>query len=258
MTDRMKKGLVFSLLVHIVIFALLGTATMNARFLEPQDVIYDVALMGAGGDGGPAAAANPAPKQETAPPQEETPKTAVPKEELPPPRPDDITEETAEERPEQPPETPSPATESAPPAAERTAPGGTGQGGIGDGPGAGSGGQGDGPGGGTAGDAPGAGIPPASDAIEAPTVPPRVTASQPPSYPSSARSRGIEGRVVVRFTLDKEGGIEDLEIVESSGNDALDQAALQAAEEFRFSPGLDGYGRPVRCYAYQPFTFRLR
>ena len=72
------------------------------------------------------------------------------------------------------------------------------------------------------------------------------------------RDNGIEGTAVVRFLIGKDGGVEDLTLARSSGNGSLDQAALNAARGFRFRPGLDGYGRPVRCYAYQPFAFRLR
>ncbi len=104
----------------------------------------------------------------------------------------------------------------------------------------------------------GNGIPPVSDAIEAPAVPPRVLSSRAPEYPSSAQNRGTEGTVVIRFLLDKEGSVDDMEIVESSGSNALDRAARNAAAGFSFSPGLDGYGRPVRCYVYQTFTFRLK
>ncbi|MBQ7418478.1 MAG: energy transducer TonB, partial [Acidaminococcaceae bacterium] len=125
-----------------------------------------------------------------------------------------------------------------------TSPGGTGSGS--------SAGTGGGKGGGN-----GPGIGPASDAIQAPAVPPRVTRSRMPSYPSAARSKGITGTAVVRFLVGKSGGVESVILARSSGDASLDQAALSAAGGFRFKPGLDGYGRPIRCYAYQPFAFRL-
>ena len=103
----------------------------------------------------------------------------------------------------------------------------------------------------------GEGIGPAGDAIQAPAVPPRVTRSRMPSYPEACRKSGITGTAVVRFLVGKSGGVESVILARSSGNASLDQAALNAAGGFRFKPGLDGYGRPIRCYAYQPFAFRL-
>lgn len=221
---------------------------MRLEQSRPSDPIYDVALIGAPGSSAPAPATAPA-----APPAVQE----TPVEPTPPPQPDDIIEEkeTVQESlpepvPQPQPQEPvqSPASPAATPAALAT---GAGDGGIGQGAGdKEQAGTGDGGGNGD-------GIPAASDAIEAPTVPPSVLSSRAPEYPRSAQNRGTQGTVVVRFLLAKDGGVDDVEIVESSGSNALDRAAMEAAEGFTFSPGLDGYGRPVRCYVYQSFTFRL-
>ena len=47
-------------------------------------------------------------------------------------------------------------------------------------------------------------------------------------YPIAAQSAGIEGRVVVRMTLLKDGRLEKAEIAKSSGHEILDKAALQS------------------------------
>jgi protein TonB len=47
-------------------------------------------------------------------------------------------------------------------------------------------------------------------------------------YPDTARSRGRQGRVVVRFTLEEDGSIREKSLVRGSGTDSLDQAALRA------------------------------
>ncbi len=246
--DRAAKGLFASVLLHLLFFVLLGAAAMRLEQSRPSDPIYDVALIGAPGSSAPAPATAPA-----APPAVQE----TPVEPTPPPQPDDIIEEkeTVQEPLPEPvpqPQPQEPVQPPASPAATPTAPAtGVGDGGIGQG--AGDKEQaGTGCGGGN-----GDGIPAASDAIEAPTVPPSVLSSRAPEYPRSAQNRGTQGTVVVRFLLAKDGGIDDLEIVDSSGNNALDRAAMEAAEGFTFSPGLDGYGRPVRCYVYQSFTFRL-
>ncbi|GAB6097339.1 hypothetical protein JCM14469_35930 [Desulfatiferula olefinivorans] len=47
-------------------------------------------------------------------------------------------------------------------------------------------------------------------------------------YPESARSRMVEGRVTVRFTITPDGQATDLSIVRHSGRRDLDQAAMDA------------------------------
>ncbi len=245
MTGNTAKGIVASVVVHIIVCALLGFAALRIAKNEPLEAVYDVALVGA--PGASTAPKTPAVPTPPVPPQPEAP--PKPPEETPPPLPDDILEEKPPEEPPTPEPQPAPTPQ---PPAETPAPAGGG---------AAAEGPGDAANGSVEGNPDGSGemqgIPPASDAIESPAVPPSVTSARAPEYPYSAQRKGIEGTVVVRFLLNKEGGVDDVDVVESSGNDALDRAAMEAAEGFSFSPGLDGYGRPVRCYAYQPFTFRL-
>ncbi len=247
--DRAAKGLAVSVLLHLLFLVLLGVTAMNLEQSRPSDPIYDVALIGKPGSSAPAPSAAPAEPHAV---QE------APTEQTPPPEPDDIVEKKEQvKEPKQDPVPQQPQQEAEQPSSAPAAPSpspatGTGTGGIGEGSGdKAQAGKGDGGGNGD-------GIPAASDAIESPTVPPSVLSSRAPEYPRSAQSRGTEGTVVVRFLLAKDGGVDDVEIAESSGSAALDRAAMDAAEGFSFSPGLDGYGRPVRCYVYQSFTFRLR
>ena len=248
--DRAAKGMAVSVLLHLLFLVLLGVTAMRLEQSRPPDIIYDVALIGNPGSSAPAPAAAPA-----VPPAVQE----APTEQKPPSEPDDIIEEKEQVKEPTPEPVPQPQSQqetlqppSAPTAAPPSTATGTGDGGIGEGSGdKEQAGKGDGGGNGD-------GIPAASDAIESPTVPPSVLSSRAPEYPRSAQSRGTEGTVVVRFLLAKDGGVDDMEIAESSGSAALDRAAMDAAEGFTFSPGLDGYGRPVRCYVYQSFTFRLQ
>ena len=185
-----------------------------------EEPVYDVALVG-GGDAAPEVA-QPEPEPEPEP------------EEIIKPKEDDIVEKKEKPVPKK------QTTQKSSAQPKYTAPGGTGSGTK---PGTNVG--------------KGEGIGPAGDAIQAPAVPPRVTRSRMPSYPEACRKSGITGTAVVRFLVGKNGGVESVILARSSGNASLDQAALNAAGGFRFKPGLDGYGRPIRCYAYQPFAFRL-
>lgn len=91
-----------------------------------------------------------------------------------------------------------------------------------------------------------------------PVVPPRVTKSAKPKYPANERNNKIEGVTVIRFLLDKDGSIESATIFSSSGNSALDEAALNAAYKWSFTPAKNSNGQNVRCYVTQPFTFKLK
>lgn len=214
-----KKSLLFSIIFHILCCGLVGLIALTT-FHPLEEPIYDVALVNGGGDAAP----------EVAPPEPEPEPEEIVK-----PKEDDIVEQKKTPVPQKKQPTQKPAAQP-----KHTAPGGTGSG----------------TNSGTTGGK-GAGIGPASDAIQAPAVPPRVTRSRMPSYPNDARSKGITGTAVVRFLVGKSGAVESVVLARSSGNGSLDQAALNAAGGFRFKPGLDGYGRPIRCYAYQPFAFRL-
>ena len=45
------------------------------------------------------------------------------------------------------------------------------------------------------------------------------------SYPEEARRRGEEGRLAVRFTVDRSGHVGAVDVVRSSGSAILDEAA---------------------------------
>ncbi|NWG47473.1 MAG: energy transducer TonB [Alphaproteobacteria bacterium] len=57
-----------------------------------------------------------------------------------------------------------------------------------------------------------------------------------PVYPRGAERRGIEGYVVVKFTVTPEGQVADINVVESSPEGVFDEAAVQAVEKWTFEP----------------------
>ncbi|MEO0074831.1 MAG: TonB family protein [candidate division WOR-3 bacterium] len=77
-----------------------------------------------------------------------------------------------------------------------------------------------------------------------------------PAYPDLARQAGIEGNVVVKALVDVDGSIIEVEILKSSGNSSLDQAALSAAREAKFSPAKQR-DQFVRVWVSIPFKFSL-
>jgi len=50
-------------------------------------------------------------------------------------------------------------------------------------------------------------------------------------YPESAKSRHIEGRTGMQFTLKPDGSVTDIRVVKSSRNKSLDDAAIQAVKD---------------------------
>lgn len=63
-----------------------------------------------------------------------------------------------------------------------------------------------------------------------------VSAALREHYPPMLRDAGIGGSTSVWFFIDEEGVVEKTRVNESSGFDALDQAALEVAGLMRFSP----------------------
>ena len=86
---------------------------------------------------------------------------------------------------------------------------------------------------------------------------PVLLSSVIPGYPENARRLGIEGQVVLRFVIDQSGRVErDIEVVTSLP--MLDQAAIDAVRQWRFSPARDRDGNPVRVLVSVPLQFTLR
>lgn len=106
---------------------------------------------------------------------------------------------------------------------------------------------------------------PAAPEITAPTPEPSSTApifnaaylqNPQPSYPLSARRRGIEGKVLLRAEVRPDGVSNHVEVKKSSGWEMLDQAALQAVQNWRFVPARQGT-QAVTAWVEIPIAFQL-
>ena len=98
----------------------------------------------------------------------------------------------------------------------------------------------------------------AGDGRGVPVTPPRIVSAVQPKYPSSARSAGVEGVVGVKMLVNANGKVEDAKVVRSSGNGALDEAALAAVYKWRFTPAKDKVGQKAPCYVTQGIRFDLK
>ena len=66
----------------------------------------------------------------------------------------------------------------------------------------------------------------------------RMTQPAVPEYPVIALDQGIEGRVLVIFSLTRDGNVTDASIEQTSGNRWLDSAALSAVKKSRYAPAI--------------------
>jgi len=76
-------------------------------------------------------------------------------------------------------------------------------------------------------------------------------------YPPILRDAGIGGTVVIWFFISEEGRVLDRRVFESSGRQQLDEAALQVADVFRFSPALNRE-QIVQVWIQLPITFEVQ
>jgi len=84
--------------------------------------------------------------------------------------------------------------------------------------------------------------------------PPRKTVNVLPRYPSSAQTARIEGAVVLDAVIDATGRVTDVRVIRSIR--LLDQAAIDAVREWRFTPTLLN-GNPVPILLTVTVQFKL-
>jgi len=58
----------------------------------------------------------------------------------------------------------------------------------------------------------------------------------PPQYPERALQRGIEGRVLVEFTISKSGSVKDAKVVAYEPSTIFNKAALKAVSQWKYNP----------------------
>ena len=81
---------------------------------------------------------------------------------------------------------------------------------------------------------------------------PEVIAKASPEYPEEARSKGIQGVVLVQALVGKDGRVVDVRIVKSIPE--LDDYASRAVRQWRFKPALTK-GQPVAVWVAVPVRF---
>jgi len=77
-----------------------------------------------------------------------------------------------------------------------------------------------------------------------------------PEYPDILRRAGIEGRVVARVLIGKDGRVEEVLILRSD-HEGFNQTTLEAVRRWTFTPAIQA-GQPVRVWMTIPVRFRQR
>jgi len=74
-------------------------------------------------------------------------------------------------------------------------------------------------------------------------------------YPASSKDAGVEGQVVVKAFVDKNGNVAKTEVLKSV-NDDCDKAAMDAIKKTKFTPGIKD-NKPVKAEVTIPIMFKL-
>lgn len=78
-----------------------------------------------------------------------------------------------------------------------------------------------------------------------------------PNYPRRAQTRGIEGYVILEFTVTRTGRVADPRVIEAEPPGIFDRAAMDAAKKFKYKPRVvDGEPIDVPGVKHR-ITFRL-
>jgi periplasmic protein TonB len=75
-------------------------------------------------------------------------------------------------------------------------------------------------------------------------------------YPPISIRLNEEGRVTVKFVVDAEGNVSDVQVIGPSGKERLDNAAIALVKRWRYHPALQA-GKPVPTTISAVVVFRL-
>lgn len=76
------------------------------------------------------------------------------------------------------------------------------------------------------------------------------------NYPPMLKDAGVGGKVLVWFLIDENGKVRKYQVKESSGHEALDQAALKVADVMEFTPALNR-DQKVAVWVALPIEFSV-
>lgn len=84
---------------------------------------------------------------------------------------------------------------------------------------------------------------------------PQIVKKVEPKYPDLAMRAGLEGKVIVKIWVDKEGKVKQVVVLKSDA-EIFNDPAVEAAKQFVFTPAYMNNG-PVAVWVSFPFRFKL-
>jgi protein TonB len=60
-----------------------------------------------------------------------------------------------------------------------------------------------------------------------------------PEYPMRARQRGVEGWVLIQFTISPAGTVKDARVVDADPPNIFDDSAIKAVNRWRYNPKIE-------------------
>lgn len=79
----------------------------------------------------------------------------------------------------------------------------------------------------------------------------------PIDYPLHMWDGGVEGETLLRVRVGDTGGVDSVEVIQSSGYTAFDSSAVEGARRLRFTPARQD-GRRIEVWAEVPVRFSKR
>ncbi|MDX1811304.1 MAG: TonB family protein [Gammaproteobacteria bacterium] len=76
----------------------------------------------------------------------------------------------------------------------------------------------------------------------------------PPNYPIAAKRRKLSGKVIVEFTINEQGLVEEPHVIEATPKGIFNNSALQAILRWKFKPKIEN-GKTVKRKATQELIF---
>jgi periplasmic protein TonB len=84
---------------------------------------------------------------------------------------------------------------------------------------------------------------------------PQIVKKVEPKYPDLAMRAGLEGKVIVKIWVDKEGKVKQVVVLKSDA-EIFNEPSVEAAKQFVFTPAYMNNG-PVAVWVSFPFRFKL-
>lgn len=92
--------------------------------------------------------------------------------------------------------------------------------------------------------------------VDAVDQPPRPRRTREPSYPVDARRQGQQGHVTIRLLINRNGRVDQFEILDRQGPSAFERSVEEVVKTWQFEPARHS-GVPVAVRAVQTLLFRL-